>query len=107
MAHFLKEKKKGLVSNRLALTLCLLTDCLFYAFDSLSRDVSLEYIAKLVVARLYTRIDSLEKILGQIKKICVFRLTGLKILGRVATAHIFFLIIFFLKKNIILCILKF
>ena len=28
-------------------------DCLFYAFDSLSYDVSLEYIAKLVVAWLY------------------------------------------------------
>ena len=27
--------------------------CIFYAFDSLSQDVSLEYIAKLVVAWLY------------------------------------------------------
>ena len=39
--------------------------------------------------------------LGQIKKIGVFRVTGLKILGRVGT-HMFFLE----KKNIILCILK-
>ena len=32
------------------------------------------------------------------KKISVFRLTGLKILGRVGT-HIFLIIIFFLKNN--------
>ena len=38
------------------------------------------------------------------KKISVFRVTGIKILGRVGT-HIF-LIIFFLEKNINLCILK-
>ena len=38
------------------------------------------------------------------KKISVFLVTGLKILGRVGT-HIFFLF-FFLEKNIILCILK-
>ena len=37
------------------------------------------------------------------KKICVFRVTGLKILGRVGT-HIFLII--FSGKNIILCILK-
>ena len=36
--------------------------------------------------------------LGQIKK-CVFRVRGLKILGRIGT-------LFFLEKNIILCILK-
>ena len=41
--------------------------------------------------------------LGYIKKISVSRVTGLKILGRVGT-QIF--IIFFLEKNIILCILK-
>ena len=28
-------------------------DCLFYAFDSLSLDISLEYVAKLAVAMLY------------------------------------------------------
>ena len=38
-------------------------------------------------------------------KKCVFRVTGLKILGRVGT-HIIFLVIFFSGKNIILCILK-
>ena len=38
------------------------------------------------------------------KKISVFRVTGLKILGRVGT-HIFFNY-FFSGKNIILCILK-
>ena len=38
------------------------------------------------------------------KKISVFRVTGLKILGRVGT-HIFF-IIFFLEIKIILCIWK-
>ena len=38
------------------------------------------------------------------KKISVFRVMGLKILGRVGTK--FFLIIFFLENNIILCILK-
>ena len=38
------------------------------------------------------------------KKISGFRVTGLKILGRVGT-HIFS-IIFFLEKNIILCLLK-
>ena len=37
-------------------------------------------------------------------KVIVFQVTGLKILGRVGT-HIF-LIIFFLDKTIILCILK-
>ena len=42
--------------------------------------------------------------LGQIKKISVFRVTGLKNLGRVGT-HIF-LMIFFSRKNIILYILK-
>ena len=31
-----------------------INDCLFYAFDSLSLDVSLEDVAKFVVARLYT-----------------------------------------------------
>ena len=39
------------------------------------------------------------------KKISVFRVTGLKILGRVGT-HIFFHCFFFSGKNIILCILK-
>ena len=38
------------------------------------------------------------------KKISVFRVTGLKILGRVGT-H-FYLIIFFSGKNFFLCILK-
>ena len=38
------------------------------------------------------------------KKISVFRVTVLKILGTIG--HIFLLTIFFLKKNIILCILK-
>ena len=37
------------------------------------------------------------------KKISVFRVTGLKILGRVGT-HI--LLLFFSGKNIILCVLK-
>ena len=39
------------------------------------------------------------------KKISVFRVTGLKILGRIVT-HIFFNHFFFWKKYIILCILK-
>ena len=43
--------------------------------------------------------------LGQIKKISVFRVTGLKILGRVGN-HIFFDYFFFSGKNTILCILK-
>ena len=39
------------------------------------------------------------------KKISVFRVTGLKILGRVGKQVVFFLV-FFSRKNIILCILK-
>ena len=40
------------------------------------------------------------------KKISVFRVTGLKILGRVEAHICFFSYFFFWKKNIILCILK-
>ena len=43
-------------------------------------------------------------LLGQIKKISVFLVTGLIFLDRVA--HIFFSFFFFLGKKIILCILK-
>ena len=42
-------------------------------------------------------------LLGQVKKISVFRVTGLKILGRVGT--LIFFNYFFSGKNIILCIL--
>ena len=37
----------------LSCTRMTITDCLFYDFDSLSRDISMEYIAKLVVVWLY------------------------------------------------------
>ena len=47
--------------------------------------------------------------LGQIKKISVFWITSLKILGKVDTYYFYYYLgahIFFLSKNIILCILK-
>ena len=39
-------------------------DCLFYAFDILSRDVSLEDSAKLVVASLYQKATKIRLILA-------------------------------------------
>ena len=49
--------------------------------------------------------DSKHSLYRPNKKISVFRVTGLKILGRVGT-HIFLIIIFSWKKIIILCILE-